>query len=589
MKSRSKLFLFVLVIVVTVLCIAACGLGGGGGDTTTAPATTTTPSTTAPATTTAPADDNIVPGEVHPDAAGVTVGVSETTYTGKVITIGYAVRGKGPKVSITLSFQQIDPSTRQPLAGVAPVSQPVQAGTYLLTATFGWSTAATDADKAATLPDPIVKDFVVSPMTMNASNLPFGAKDHETFYYTGLSYDIADTEAVATGDLFNGLLRSYSVSKVDDAEGTNPVPMTGTVISEAGYYKITVSYTEPAGTENFANEAGISHDAILFIHEVVETGQVKRADGVTIDGVIDAEYLVSASLSSRYQEGGTGSGTFKPAGVTMGDPYEAINMINIYKGNAITELPDTSVTIYALWGVENEGTADEATYLYLALDVVDPAVRTRSLEYLSQYDPWLNDNIEIAYKVGGFDVPVLPAKEETYPTYSTVVVDAREKDALNLDGKNHSTIPQARSLYFDEIKSAVKHTSTGYVVELKIPAKSESYTGKYGEEGWERFEGETIGAGEFMFVAIQHNDLVAFGPDDDPNYDQNIPKNPDGSVIPKYANDADIVAGRMSPEWSSFESALYGYMYCSGNRNMDYLRAEGAGPLVFQFSSELAE
>ena len=580
MKTRFKLLMFVLVVVVAVLCIAACDMGGGGGgDTTTAPATTAAPTTAPPVTTAPPA------GSLHPDAQNISVNANGATYTGDTLKTGYAVVGRGPKVKVTLSFQQVDPETQQPLAGVAPVDLPVNAGSYKLTAKFDWATTATDADKAYTLPEDVVVDFVVNPMTLNDQNVKFGAQNFDTFYYAGIQYEIADTEnavsPVAKGSPFKGLTRTYSLAKVDDADGTNPVPVTGTKITDKGYYKVTISYAEPAGAANFANEETVSHSAIVYVREVGTTAQIKKATA-TIDGVLDAAYLNSAHIASVYQDGGEGNGRFTlPENGVMGDPYEAINMINIHKGSSVATIPEPGVTIYALWNTEGND-----AYLYIAIDVKDANVKTRSIEYLAQPDAWVNDSIEFAYKLGGYDMPVLPEGDETFPTYSTVSVDAREKTvADHLTSPNHQSIKQAESVYFEDIQSAVALTTTGYLVELKIPAKSESYTGKYGYAGWDRIEGETLTAGEFVFFAIQQNDLTYDG--DIAAYDANIPK-ANGAVVPKYATDADVVAGNMVEAWKTFEQPLMNCMYCSGNRNMFYLNQPGAGPIVFQLSAEAA-
>ncbi len=608
MKTRFKLLMFVLVLVVAVLCIASCG-GGNGDDTTTEPPKSTTDpaaSTTAPGdtTTAAPGDtttaapdvptvppsSDLVPGALHPQASKIVFNPTKATYTGTEISTGYRVTGHNNYFTATFSFLPVD-ANNQPIAGATPVAQPVAAGKYQVTATFDWGSRATEADKLCLLPDPIVRFFTVEQLKLNKSNIVGSTQNFETFYHDNLALDIAGTDTsaspVVSGKLKNGLNRAFKVERVADEKGTDPQPFAGTVITEEGYYKVTVTYVEPTGADNFEGEDGISHHAIVHVRKLGSEAQVLKADGITIDGVIDTPYLHSASITSRYQEGGDGKGNFKKSeGVTMGSPYEAINMVNIRKGSAVSTIPQNGVTLYALWGEEGEG-ADKQAFLYVAIDVKDAAVCTRSTDYLSQPDAWVNDSIELAYKLGGYELPSLADQSETYPIYSTVQVDARNKQPINHSGTtpNHTTIKQAESLYFDGIQSATQQTSTGYVVELKIPAKSESFTGTLGYD-FARTEGRELTAGEFVFFAVQQNDLTRFGESDDADYDRGIPKDGSGEIIPKYATDQDIVAGKMTSEWAAFEGALTPYMYCSGNRNIFYLKEAGSGPIVFQLSNE---
>ena len=602
MKTRVKLLMFVLVVVAALLCVAACN--GGGGEVTDAP-TTTAPTTTteapvttteapvttpAPVTTTAPVttDPGTTPtpppatGTVHEHAANAELVATGTTYTGKALTNkGYALRGANTsagKIRVAYSFQKLDPTTLAPV-GEASSTAPVDAGTYKITATFSWGVAATDDDKAYTLPEPLTATWEVAPMEITTVN--FGAKDYETFYYDSLALDVAAANSVVTsGTPIAGLVRSFAVAKVDNADGDNPVSQVGTVIAAAGYYKVTITYVEETGKENFANEDTLSHDAIVYIRDLSAAEyQVKKAEGVLIDGVIDDAYLNSATITSAYQTPGYDDPT---AGIAVVNPYENIGMTKISNPGSIAVPDDTEVTLYVLWG-EEAG----APYLYVIVDVVDSTYNPRSTKYTNVRNAWINDSVEFSYKLGGYSVPVLPDGQDTYPTYSTVLADAREKAAADhgVNGTmNHTAVDAQKSLFFDNIQSATARTDDGYTIELKIPARSESFEGRPGYDDFARTEGANLTAGEYVFLCLQLNDLtgVPAGYASYEEYDAQI----DTFTVPKYENE-----WKTNPqgEWIEFESVASQFVYSSGNRNAAYLRTPGAGPAVFQLSDEWAD
>ena len=297
-------------------------------------------------------------------------------------------------------------------------------------------------------------------------------------------------------------------------------------------------------------------------------GDIKRADGIVIDGVLDSAYQGSVSIGTRYQDP-----AYTSDADLIIDPTEAIAMKTIFLGNGVAERPGTSFTLHLLWGIE-EG----APYLYIAAVIHDESIKERSDGYMAQPNPWLTDAIEISYHLGGEDIPTIPHGEDTYPTYHNVLVDARKK--LPTDhtaaAPNHTAVAAQRSFYFDRIESATaRPDESTYVVEVKLPAYTETHTGKPGAD-LTRQGGEPLGVGDLVCICIELLDLT-YLPD---GYDNTLPE---GN---KYKDDWSY-----SPEgtWAPFENALMPYMYCAGNRNTAYLGTEGAGPAAFRLSGEWAE
>ena len=295
-------------------------------------------------------------------------------------------------------------------------------------------------------------------------------------------------------------------------------------------------------------------------------GGIRRADGVVIDGVLDAAYYGSISIGTRYQ-----SDDYLDNPSLIVDPTEAIPMKDIYLGTA--ERPNTYFTLYLLWG-EEEG----EPYLYLAAVIHDETPNERSGAYMANANPWLNDALEISYHLGGDAAPVIPAGENTYPTYHNVLVDAREKTVSDhsAEAPNHTAVAAQRSYYFDKIESATARLDDStYVVEVKIPAYTETHTGKPGVD-LAREGGAPLGEGDLVFLCFELLDLV-YLPE---GYDDTLPEGE------KYENE-----WKYTPlgDWKAFENDLMPYMYCAGNRDPALLSTEGSGPIAFRLSALYAE
>ena len=287
-------------------------------------------------------------------------------------------------------------------------------------------------------------------------------------------------------------------------------------------------------------------------------GYVLRADGIVIDGVLDDAYLESVSLSSA---------------APSVDPREGIAMTQIYRGDALDADPDTTFTLYFLWGEEGD-----IPYIYVAAVIHDETPIERSGAYMSYPNPWLNDAIEISYHFGGESAPVIPAGQNTYPTYHNVLVDAREKSAADHSAAapNHTAVAAQRSYYFDGIVSAASRPdNVTYIVEMRIPAYTESHTGTAGKD-LARQGGDALGAGDLLYFCVELLDLT-YLPD---GYDDHLP------TEQKYKDDWSY-----SPlgAWKSFENDLMPYVYCVGNRVPLYLSSEDGGPAVLQLSARSAE
>lgn len=285
-------------------------------------------------------------------------------------------------------------------------------------------------------------------------------------------------------------------------------------------------------------------------------GYVMRADGIVIDGVAEQAYYNSVKLSSVYAD--------DPSTVSTKDGFP---MYKIYAGSALKELPKPSFTLYALWGEEGEMSE---RYLYFLIVVKDSTPNTRRGEYMSQGDPWLNDVFELSYHLGGATAPAIPQGDKnTYPTYNNVFVDAREKSVSDHTAStpNHAAVAAQRSYYFDKIESATtRPDDSTYIIEIKIPAYTESYTGTPGPTLL-RSGGAPLESGDLIYLCIELLDLT-YLPD---GYDDKLPSGD------KFANEWNY-----SPQgdWKAFETALYPYVYSAGNRSVSALRKNG--PVVFQ-------
>ena len=590
MKTRFKLLMFVLVVVVAVLCVAACDMGGGGGDTTTAPDTTAAPNTTEPTTTAAPVT-TAPAGSVLPGSDEITLRTSAVTYNGSKTLQGYTVQGKvisTSKLAYTLSIIAVDPTTLEPLPGaVASADKPTEAGTYMITATFDWGPMASPEERQNyKVPAPIAKAYVISPAELKAGAVAFGAQDYETFYHPDLELDVAATDSVvvAPGKLSEGLVRNFALAKVDDAEGTNPVAVNGTVIENHGYYQVTITYAEEDGKNNYTAEDTISHTAIVYIRDLTDAKyQVKKVEegDIVIDGLVEDAYNNTATITSKYQAPYTGDNA-----AALVNPYEFVGMTQIHKGANIASVPESSVTLKVLWGEETVEGA-KVPYLYVVIDVTDPTPLARTAKYTAHRNAWVNDSVEFSYKLGGYSIPELPDGQDTYPTYSTILVDGREKTASEHGQNgvyNHTAVEAQKSMFFNSVVSATKTTATGYTVELKFLAKAESFVGTPGYDDFNRTAGEALTAGQFVFFCYQLNDLTALpeGFADAAAYDAQI----DTFGMPKYKDDWTQTA---QGPWATFESNASAFVYSSGNRNKTYLSTPGAGPAIFQLSASYAD
>jgi hypothetical protein len=359
--------------------------------------------------------------------------------------------------------------------------------------------------------------------------------------------------------------------------------VNGTVISEAGYYQVTITYAEADDKNNYTGEDKLSHTAIVYIRDLTDAKyQVKKVEegDIVIDGNLEAEYSNTATISSTYQAPFTGDNA-----AALVNPYEFVGMTKIHQGANIASVPESSVTLKVLWGEETvEGAA--VPYLYVAIIVTDPTPFARTAKYTAHRNAWVNDSVEFSYKLGGYSIPELPDGQDTYPTYSTILVDGREKTAAEHGQNgvyNHTAVEAQKSLFFDNVVSATKTTSTGYVVELKFLAKAESFVGTPGYDDFARTAEEALTAGEFIFLCFQLNDLTGLpeGFADAEAYDAQI----DTFGMPKYKDDWTQAA---QGPWVDFESAASAFVYSSGNRNKTYLSTPGAGPAVFQLSAEYA-
>ena len=211
MKTRSHLLLLALVLVLIVVCFAACNNTDPEPQETTASTTTTASGATTTAPVTTPP-----PGALHPHAQGIEVVISGASYSGKELQSGYTVNNLKYKVSAVWSFQQIDPTSGEPLSGVAPVSKPKEVGTYEATVSFVLYDGATAEDLLYTLPEPVSGRYVVEKKTIGDSELTVSAQGFNTFWYDDMALELADANRVAKGTLPNYLERVYTVYKVDD-------------------------------------------------------------------------------------------------------------------------------------------------------------------------------------------------------------------------------------------------------------------------------------------------------------------------------------------------------------------------------------
>ena len=603
MKTRFKLLVLALALLVVAFCIAACGEDPAD---TTAPATSapassapasSAPASSAPAssdpgttppTSQAPTTPPPAAGTLHPDCVGLELVTEDTPFTGGTVATSWGLSKRISFADVTYTFRQIDPVSGALIANLEK-TKPVKSGTYEVTASFAFKRNAKDEDKQYTLPEPMTKRFVVTAGTLDPAKINFGAKDTEIYMRPSLSFNPAES-TVVVGTPSVGLERNFSIVKLagkDDTSAGTAVTTPGLITEAdgAGYYRVTIGYTEKDNGENWTNEQSVTHEAIVYVRTIEK--QVKKADGIVIDGVIDEEYRMSASYTTAFQDfEEIAGGAYNLLGDVV-DPYKLAALLKFSRGAEVTEPNNTAdATFYVLWGEEGEEGAKQP-YIYVAIEVEDETKHERSAQYVANPNPWINDSVELYYTFGHDVAPDMSNKSETYPTFNCVIRDSRTGGNV-VGGKiQHSAVDAQKSIYFDQINSAVQgrgENDNTYVIEYKFPAKRESYNmEEAGNPLFERSEGDALVAGDFIYLACQLNDLTGLpaGYASIEEYDANIP------TVQKYPNAYTYAPDKDSP-WYNFEYDLSPYVASYGNRAIRYMKSEGGAPMVFQLSSESA-
>ena len=588
MKTHVKLLVLAMVLVMFTLCLAACG---GGGET---PTTTEAPATTTAATTTA--------AQVGSFEVEVT---ASNPYTGKEITPVY-VKEKpvGSKTTITYAKVDLEGNVIETLASG---KKPVDCGNYKVTVALSWT-----GDRTGALPADFVGNFTIvagSLASANADDKMFSAKDIDVLFKNeGMNFDPIDS-ALAVGFLPAGLNRVATIEKLADKNATSgtATAVAGKITSAdgAGYFKVTLTYVEAAGVNNYTDEETVSHTAIVYARNIDKiVNHVATAPAV--DGVVDAAYG-EALFTSKYQpilKDNTG----KYLGIdteNLVDPYQFAAMAQISKGSQVTDdyiqNNSASASFYAVWDGE---------FVYIAIKIVDKTPLARLASYTDQPNPWVNDCMDLYYSFGGDAVPDILPVPETYPTYKALVRDSAT-------GPAHPTaIRSQKSHYYYDVQCFVTGYGEGandentYIIEYKIPAKSEGYTGVPGGTDYATTAGDPLVNGDFIYLAYQIDDLTGLpykrlkngvynateGTLSDyerwgsiEEYDALIA----GLEEEKYGGNPWAVAfGREQRgdtwKWYNYEMDLVQYIYNAGNRMVgsinggSYLRTPGCAPMILQ-------
>ena len=286
MKTHVKLLVLAMVLVMFTFCLAACVGGIGGGDTTTEATTTTE----APAVTTTTA------GDLGYDPADFGVIVpEEVPYTGSAIDVVDVFKASGTKTSIKYTLIDANENVIRELG----TTKPVDCGTYKVTVTFSW----TKNDKTDPLPAPMTAIFNVVPGSLAAVKDEFGAKEIEIlFKSTGMSFNPVGT-AMQTGFLPDGIISSASIVKIANATDTGagtPVAEAGKITSAdgAGYFRVTFTYAEEEGLDNYTDEATVSYSAVVYARAIEKT-VAKVATAPTMTG--NLSQYGAALFESEYQ------------------------------------------------------------------------------------------------------------------------------------------------------------------------------------------------------------------------------------------------------------------------------------------------
>ena len=587
MKTHVKLLVLAMVLVMFTFCLAAC-VGGGNGDGTTTAATTTE----APVTTTTAGALGY-----DPDDFAVVV-PAEVPYTGKAVDVVDVEKAPGTKT--TIKYEKVD-ANDVTIADLG-TTKPTDCGRYKVTVTFLW----TKNDKTDPLPAPMSEYFTIVPGSLAAVKDDFGAKDLDIlFKATGMDFDPL-TSAMMTGFLPDGIVASASIVKLTSATDTGAgtaVATPGKITSadQAGYFRVTFTYAEEEGLNNYTDESTVSYSAVVYARAINKTVN-KVTTAPTMTG--DLSQYGAVLFESKPQAAELKSGTTTVLGPdtnNLVDPYQFAAALQVSRGaNVTADMINNaaSAKFYAVWDGE---------FIYIAIEVTDTTEHARSANYTAQPNPWVNDNLELYYSFGGDAVPDVSNVSETYPTYKTVV-----RDSIGGVG-GHTAIKSQKSHYFNDIVCNVTdRDETGdntYIIEYKLPAKSETWSGTPGAAGAAAFAtaaGSNLVAGDFIYLAYQLNDLMgapakrlaADGTTVDflagtlsetakwdtiEEYDANISSLPSQ----KYGGNEFATSPDKASAWYNFEMDAAAYVYSAGNRSVGtYLKKDGCVPMILQLGAE---
>ena len=455
---------------------------------------------------------------------------------------------------------------------------PSEVGLYEVTATFEFKTSRKyQAYHGTPLPKPITATLEIVP----AAAKGFGVQDITIYAYDGMNY-LPDATAfegknnIHTGILPGGVgVKEYRITDADQ----NPVA----TITGEGVYTVEVVYWQEGN--NWTEASLASKTATITVKAIADDKQVKRHDGVVVDGLLDDAYLNSAKYTGVYQ--GKGEATNNLEFVFDGevvDPMTNIALYYISKGVGLDANFDigVEVDVYVLWGTP---AGSDIPWIYVAVVVEDQTDYQRSALYTAQRNPWINDGIELYYNFGGYETPIFAKRSstswaDTYPTYKAVTNNSAARD-----GEAFTASRAQQSVFYDRIEFASTREETvpganeglpvTYISEYAFPAQAESYAGIPGNQ-YIQVEGDVLTAGELLFFGIQVNDLTYL----EPGYDDNVPTGA------KYADDYTFA---LEGDWVDFEKNAQEYVCAVGNRQPAYLMSEQGGPMIFQLSDEYAE
>ena len=538
MKTRKILLGLFLLVVLASLCFVACG--GDSGETTPA-ATTTAATTTAAETTTTAATTTTAPvvegPQPIPGIEDVALNVStDVTYTGSALKgNAYALAGIRQiqsYVSVTYTFAEID------LAGAVVEDlgedRPVDAGRYLVTATFAFKDGISAEDWI--LPEAMTAVLVINPA--DASKLgDFAMNDKVVYFVPGNQYTIT-----VAGALPNGVSVTYTMKEITRNEAGEITAETPVLVADKiGEYVVTAVFADSTG--NFISTSLTPKSATLKV-EMAPKNVIKYTP--VMDGKIDQAYYSSAMVHTSTD-------------LTQ-DPREYVLLTPIWvtAGNDSDYMHVTG-TFYMLW---------DGDYIYLCAAMHDRTMYVRSNEYTKTADPWCGENLEVYYLMGNDDAKVAAGTEELgkapnaeklggktsiYPHYKGMSLDslARTKTAIYAQA----------SMYFNDIEVAGTYEEDGqggyyYTLEMKFPAKQEtvelldgySDPRKATEETLRKIEGRDLKAGDFVYFCFQIDDLNSWPAEFD--YPEVSTPGADGTI-----------------DFSAIDSALQkGPISCYGNK-----------------------